>query len=1085
LPRIAQQRKSLTRSAPSRRAPDFYPDEPLLRLILENVDDLISIYDLDGRQLYNSPSFERLFGTASGSGEYDSFGLVHPDDRDRVRRNFSETVRTGVELREGYRIVAQDGRIRQIESRGSVIRGRSGRPSQVVIISRDVTERTEAAKQLHLLAYALTCTRDCFCLTDLNNSILFVNPAFCETYGYAEDELVGKNVEIIRSRNNPAELTRQILEATMNGSWNGELLNRKKDGTEFPVELWTSVVLDEAGRPVAFTGIARDTSERRRADQLQSVVYRIAQAADVSPTLDELFRAVHGIIAEVMSANNFYISLYDPGTDLISFPYFVDEVDTAGPPRHPEKGLTEYVLRTGKPLLCDTVIHERLLARGEAELIGEPSPIWLGIPLIVEKKVIGVMTVQHYSDPHAYGEREQHMLEFVSSQVARAIERKQAEGALRESEDRYKRFVAKSSEGIWRFELDQPVSVEMPEEEQIRLFYAHAYIAECNDAMAAMYGLTSANEFVGARLGQLLRPGDHTNNALLRDFIRSGYRLTDAESRETGENGNARFYLNNLVGLVEGGLLKRVWGTRRDLTENKRAEELLRLSEEKYRTLFEESKDGIFLSTPDGKLIDVNPAGIELFGYDTMEEMQGIELARDLYVNAEDREIFKRNLARHGYIIDFEFEVKRKNGEKRIVLESASAVRDSQGAIIAYRGFVRDITERKRLEDQFRQAQKMEGIGTLAGGIAHDFNNILGIILGYTAMLQEGKADVGRIAQGLGTIQTAVERGAALVRQLLTFARKADPSFGSIDVNDSVRELARMLTQTFPKTISISLQIEERMPSVVADASQLSQALLNLCLNSRDALVDPDNGSGGGILTLRTRIRPGSELRKKFADAAADEYVCIDVQDNGIGMDAATRSRIFEPFFTTKELGKGTGLGLAVVYGVVNSHHGFIDVASERGAGTTFSLCFPIQARKIVVPQPELPEREEPRGGDETILIVEDEEMLRELLSSLFEEHGYRVLAAKDGAEGVELFKTNAGKIAVVLSDMGLPKLGGWEMFQEMRAVDPEVKAILASGYFDPNLKMTMMKAGAKDFIQKPYISAAVLTRVREVIDKH
>lgn len=1085
MPRIAQQRKSLTRSAPSRRAPDFYPDEPLLRLILENVDDLISIYDLDGRQLYNSPSFERLFGTASGSGEYDSFGLVHPDDRDRVRRNFSETVRTGVELREGYRIVAQDGRIRQIESRGSVIRGRSGRPSQVVIISRDVTERTEAAKQLHLLAYALTCTRDCFCLTDLNNSILFVNPAFCETYGYAEDELVGKNVEIIRSRNNPAELTRQILEATMNGSWNGELLNRKKDGTEFPVELWTSVVLDEAGRPVAFTGIARDTSERRRADQLQSVVYRIAQAADVSPTLDELFRAVHGIIAEVMSANNFYISLYDPGTDLISFPYFVDEVDTAGPPRHPEKGLTEYVLRTGKPLLCDTVIHERLLARGEAELIGEPSPIWLGIPLIVEKKVIGVMTVQHYSDPHAYGEREQHMLEFVSSQVARAIERKQAEGALRESEDRYKRFVAKSSEGIWRFELDQPVSVEMPEEEQIRLFYAHAYIAECNDAMAAMYGLTSANEFVGARLGQLLRPGDHTNNALLRDFIRSGYRLTDAESRETGENGNARFYLNNLVGLVEGGLLKRVWGTRRDLTENKRAEELLRLSEEKYRTLFEESKDGIFLSTPDGKLIDVNPAGIELFGYDTMEEMQGIELARDLYVNAEDREIFKRNLARHGYIIDFEFEVKRKNGEKRIVLESASAVRDSQGAIIAYRGFVRDITERKRLEDQFRQAQKMEGIGTLAGGIAHDFNNILGIILGYTAMLQEGKADVGRIAQGLGTIQTAVERGAALVRQLLTFARKADPSFGSIDVNDSVRELARMLTQTFPKTISISLQIEERMPSVVADASQLSQALLNLCLNSRDALVDPDNGSGGGILTLRTRIRPGSELRKKFADAAADEYVCIDVQDNGIGMDAATRSRIFEPFFTTKELGKGTGLGLAVVYGVVNSHHGFIDVASERGAGTTFSLCFPIQARKIVVPQPELPEREEPRGGDETILIVEDEEMLRELLSSLFEEHGYRVLAAKDGAEGVELFKTNAGKIAVVLSDMGLPKLGGWEMFQEMRAVDPEVKAILASGYFDPNLKMTMMKAGAKDFIQKPYISAAVLTRVREVIDKH
>ncbi len=1052
--------------------------------MLENVEDLIAIYDLDGKHLYNSPSFERLFGKSNGYHNLDSFGVVHPDDRDRVRRNFNETVRTGVELREEYRIVTAEGRIRQIESRGSVIRGRSGKPSRVVMISRDVTERTEAAKQLHLLAYALTCTRDCFCLTDLDNTILFVNPAFCETYGYTEDELVGKNVETIRSRTNPPELTRQILEATMAGSWNGELLNRRKDGVEFPVELWTSVVLDETGHPVGLAGIARDVSERRRADQLQSVVYRIAQAADVSPTLDQLFKAVHGIIGEVMSANNFYISLYDPITDLISFPYFVDEVDTAGPPRHPEKGMTEYVLRTGKPLLCDQATHERLVASGEAELIGEPSPIWLGVPLIVEKKVIGVMTVQHYSDPHAYVEREQQMLEFVSSQVARAIERKQAEEALRESEERYRRFVAQSSEGIWRFEVDYPVSVDMPEDEQIKLLYAHAYVAECNNAMAAMYGLSSAAEFVGAKVGQLLRPDDETNNRLLRDFIRSGYRLTDAESRETTETGSARFYLNNLVGLVENGRLRRVWGTRRDLTENKRSEELLRLSEEKYRTLFEESKDGIFLSTPDGKLIDVNPAGIELFGYDSKEELQGIELARDLYVNAEDREIFKRNLSKHGYIIDFEFEVKRKNGEKRIVLESASAVRDSEGNIIAYRGFVRDITERKRLEDQFRQAQKMEGIGTLAGGIAHDFNNILGIILGYTAMLQEGKADVGRIAQGLGTIQTAVERGAALVRQLLTFARKADPSFGSINVNDSVRELARMLAQTFPKTISISLQIDERIPSVVADPSQLTQALLNLCLNARDAMMEPKHGRGSGTLTLRTRVLPGIDLRRRFSDAAADEYACIDVEDNGIGMDSATKTRIFEPFFTTKELGKGTGLGLAVVYGVVNSHHGFIDVTSERGTGTTFSICFPVQSRRIVVPAPEAPVTNEPQGGDETILIVEDEEMLRELLANLFEEHGYKVLAAKDGAEGVELFKSNAGNIAVVLSDMGLPKLGGWEMLQKMQEVDPGVKAILASGYFDPNLKMSMVKAGAKDFIQKPYVSAAVLTRVREVIDK-
>lgn len=1184
-------------------AQGFFPDERLFRLILENVDDLIAVTDPQGRRLYNSPSYRRILGETDAAVGTDSFREIHPEDRERIRQIFDETVRTGVGSRTEYRLVTRDGRVRRIESQGSVIRGRDGNPAQVVIISRDVTERTEADKKLRMIAYALACTRDCFCLTDLDNTILFVNPSFCTTYGYTEEELVGRKIDVIRSPANSPELISGILPGTLAGSWTGELMNCRKDGTEFPVELWTSVVLDESGSPVGCAGIARDISERRhaedreggfrlmfrssplpmwvfdtetleflevneaavakygytreeflrmrivdirpgsdkarleselkkpqpelhfsggwrhtvkngaaidveisshsllfdgrrarlvvaqdvterkRAEQLQSAVYRIAQAADVAPTLEELFRAVHAIIHEVMSASNFYIALYDERSDLISFPYFVDEVDLPLPPKRPEKGLTEYVLRTGKPLLCDTASHEELKKRGEADLVGAPSPIWLGVPLIVEKKVIGVMTVQHYVDPHAYGEQEQQILEFVSSQVARAIERKQAEEALRVSEERYRRFVEQSSEGIWRFELDQPVPVSTPEEEQIRLFYSHGYVAECNEAMAHMYGVLHANELVGGRLCELLRPDDLGSSRLLRDFIRSGYRLADAESLETDRDGTAKYFLNNLVGMIDNGLLKQVWGTRRDLTEHKRAEELLRLSEEKYRTLFEESKDGIFLSTPDGRLIDVNLAGIELVGYESREDLLGVDLARDLYVNAEDREIFKRNLARHGYVLDFEFEIKRKNGEKRMVLESASAVRDSQGNIIGYRGFIRDITERKRLEDQFRQAQKMEGIGTLAGGVAHDFNNILGIILGYTAMLQRGNVDVNKLQQSLETIQVAVDRGAALVRQLLTFARKADPSFESINVSDTVLELSRMLAQTFPKTISISLQLDDRIPSVVADASQLHQALLNLSLNSRDAIMDWRSGKGGGVLTLRTALAPGQEVRRRFADAAADEYVCISVEDNGMGMDEATKNRIFEPFFTTKERGKGTGLGLAVVYGVVNSHHGLIDVTSGPGIGTSFSIYLPVQSRKMVAASSESRDQTEPRGGSETILVVEDEEMLRELLAGLFEEHGYEVLAARDGAEAVELYRSNKDRIAIVLSDMGLPKLGGWEMFQQIKTINPGVKAILASGYFDPNLKMTMMKAGARDFIQKPYVSDAVLERVREIID--
>ena len=1193
--------------------PKLLLDDRLLGLILENVDELIAVLDLEGRRLYTNPNYRRILGDTDARGT-DSFEDVHPEDRDHIRRVFQEAVKTGVGRRAEYRFMAKDGQVRHIESQGSLNRDSRGNPAQVVVISRDVTDRTEAAQKLRLIAYALTCTRDSFCLTGLDNTILFINPAFCEMYGYTEEELVGRNIEIVRSPGHSPDLTRQILSATMAGSWNGELVNRRKDGTDFPVELWTSVVRDESGNPVGLVGIARDISERRkefsalkeaqqaamereesfrlmfrnsplpmwvfdtgtleflevnesavekygysreeflamriteirptedvpllkarlkepdpsvhpsgpwrhtlkdgtvidvevsshklqfggrnaqlvvaqditerkRAEQLQSAVYRIAQAADIAPTLEELFRAVHGIIHEVMSANNFYIALYDERSGLISFPYFVDEADSPSPPKKPGKGLTEFVLRTGTPLLCNTSVHEELRRRGEAELIGSPSPIWLGVPLVVEKKTIGVMVVQHYSDPDAYGEREQNILEFVSSQVARAIERKQAEEALRVGEERYRRFVEQSSEGIWRFELEKPIGTSLPEAEQVKLFYSHAYLAECNDAIAHIHGFSHAKEIIGCKVGDLLPPDDGGGNGLLGAFIQSDYRLTDAQSRGTDRTGAKRYFLNNLVGIVDKGLLKRVWGTQRDVTEQKRSEELLRLSEEKYRTLFEESKDAIFLSAPDGTLMDVNSSGIELLGYASKEELLKVDLDRDVYVNAGYRDIFKDKLARDGSVLDFELEIRRKNGERRVVLANTWAVHDPQGKTVAYRGFLRDITERKKLEEQFRQAQKMEGIGTLAGGIAHDFNNILGIILGYTTLMQRNKAEPAKVKQGLETITVAVERGASLVRQLLTFARRSDPSFQSIDVNETVRELTKMLAQTFPKIITISTQLEDKVPPVVADASQLHQALLNLSVNARDAMLDESNGTRARVLTLRTSVCPGSVVAARFSTASGGKYVCVSVADNGLGMDEATKNRIFEPFFTTKEVGKGTGLGLAVVYGVVDSHHGFIDVESRRGAGTTFSIFLPVQTGAEETAPAEGDTRSEPPGGHETILVVEDEVLLCDLLKGLFEQQGYRVLTAHDGKTAVEVYRNHKDEIALVLSDMGLPKLGGWEMFQAIKEINPHVKAVLASGYFEPRLKMDMVKAGAKDFIQKPYMSDAILQRVREIID--
>jgi CheY-like chemotaxis protein len=316
------------------------------------------------------------------------------------------------------------------------------------------------------------------------------------------------------------------------------------------------------------------------------------------------------------------------------------------------------------------------------------------------------------------------------------------------------------------------------------------------------------------------------------------------------------------------------------------------------------------------------------------------------------------------------------------------------------------------------------------------------------------------------------------VRQLLTFARKTESLIESVRLNEVIEEMVKLLKETFPKTVALDLKLDKNIPSIVGDANQLHQAFLNISLNARDAMPR------GGTLTFTTRTVAGTDCQGRFPDAEKQQYICISVTDTGIGMDEATRRRIFEPFFTTKEKGRGTGLGLSVVYGVVTSHHGFIDVESEVGDGTTFRLYFPIQSHDVV-PSTILTtqDKSEVVGGTETLLIAEDEEMLLDLLRGLFAGKGYTVLTARDGIEAVEVYRQHMDKVALVLMDMNLPKLGGWETYLKLKEVNPKAKVIIASGFVGPNLKSEILKAGAKDFVQKPYIPVEILRRVRRVLD--
>ena len=420
---------------------------------------------------------------------------------------------------------------------------------------------------------------------------------------------------------------------------------------------------------------------------------------------------------------------------------------------------------------------------------------------------------------------------------------------------------------------------------------------------------------------------------------------------------------------------------------------------------------------------------------------------------------------------------KKKDGILFTDETSISPVLNEKGEITNYVGVKRDITSELSLQTQLTQAQKLEGIGTLASGIAHDFNNILGIIMGHTSLLDRVREDPNMYAESVAAIMKATQRGASLVKQIMLFARKTEPLLESVKVNVIIGEITKLLQETLPKTITISISLQQDLPAIVADSSQVHQVLLNLILNARDAMEK------GGTLSISTRTIEGETVRSRFPKATARQYIVVEVADTGIGMDESTRHRIFEPFFTTKGVGKGTGLGLAVVFGIVEHHNGFIDVQSARGEGTSFAVYLPIPVHTGEEIHASGKKLEDLPGGTETILIIEDEAVLMKLAKNILVSKGYAVLTAEDGMQGVELYRSHQKEIAVVLSDIGLPVFGGHDVFRKIRAINPEAKIIFASGFFDPETKSEMYKAGLKNFIQKPYMQNEVLQKIRETID--
>jgi PAS domain S-box-containing protein len=523
----------------------------------------------------------------------------------------------------------------------------------------------------------------------------------------------------------------------------------------------------------------------------------------------------------------------------------------------------------------------------------------------------------------------------------------------------------------------------------------------------------------------------------------------------------------------------RVHGVIQDITEQKRAEEALRDSEEQLRRVIQESNDAIYILYQDRfdlvnqrfcELTDITPEELSDPGF-TFWDLVAPE-SRPLI---EERQR-KRNRGEEVPAL-YGFSIRSFRG--RTVHVEASVTEIDYRAGKAVMGILRDITEQKAMEEQLRQAQRMESLGRLSGGVAHDLNNLLSPILGYGEMLLEEPWSEEERKESAGEIVRAATRARDLVRQLLAFSRKQTLKFRSVDLNVLLEDFEPLLRRAIRENLTLEIQREAPLPSIEADIRQLEQVVMNLCVNAQDAMP------GGGRLSLRTEA---VDLDEAYAETRAGvtpgQYVLLAISDTGQGMSPSTQERIFEPFFTTKEQGKGTGLGLATVYGIVKQHGGNIWVYSEPGEGTTFKCYFPVDGSPGPSSRPIEDDEPEALEGDETVLVVEDDDMVRTLAKSILEKRGYRVLSAPTGEAGVELLDRHQGPLDLLLTDIVLPGMNGRDLSKRASARFPGVRTLFMSGYTDEVISHHGVLQEGIAFIQKPFSVRDLASRIRQMLDQ-
>ena len=579
---------------------------------------------------------------------------------------------------------------------------------------------------------------------------------------------------------------------------------------------------------------------------------------------------------------------------------------------------------------------------------------------------------------------------------------------------------------------------------------------------------------------KFLHPDDRAG---IREMIRrtlADHQPFQCDNRIVRPNGEIRIlHVRGRVLVNDAGQVVRFLGIAQDITDRKVAEQVLANSERRLHTIIDAEPACVKVVSPDGTLIDMNPAGLEMLGADTLAQIRGGAVL-DL-IHPADRKRFREAhvAASNGLTQRLEFRIVGLNGVERWVdsqMVPFDLSTDRAGTQSAVLSVTTDVTEHKRLEEQLRQSHKMEAVGVLAGGVAHDFNNLLTAIAGYTDLtLETLDRDDSRRADLL-EVRKASERAAALTRQLLAFSRRQVLQTKVLDANALIADVHKLFRRTIPEHITLILDLDPALEPVRADPGQLERVFLNLAVNAADAMPN------GGELRIATSIANVDErTARRRLPITPGRYIKVEVSDTGVGMSAETLTRIFEPFFTTKERGKSTGLGLATVYGIVKQSGGFIWVDSEEGGGTTFEIYLPAVDERI---EPTSPVTSPPEavGGTETILLAEDDGAVRRLAADVLRKHGYTVLEARDGEEAQGMAETYQGSIDMLVTDVVMPGLSGSQLAERLLKLRPNVLVLYSSGYSENMTRRSGFEEGLP-LLEKPYLPKALLYKVREVLD--